>query len=85
VILAGHRPATLRVPSRDRERVGLTYGPGAAHRLAAAARQVRFLPCQDRATTAWPGGLALADRKGVTLQVRVAGRAWRSLRLPGRG
>jgi hypothetical protein len=85
VILAGHRPATLRVPSHDRHRIGLTYGPSRSHGLAAAPRRLRFMPCRDRATTAWPGGLALADRRGVTLQVRLDGRPWRSLRLPGRG
>lgn len=94
VIVAGRRPATLRIPVRDRHRVGLTYGPrpstpassrDGARGLAAAPREVRFLPCQDRATTAWPGGLALADRKGVALQVRVDGKRWSSLSIPGRG
>jgi hypothetical protein len=94
VIVAGHRPATIRIPARDRHRVGLTFGPrpstpassrDGAGGLAAAPRQVRFLPCQDRATTAWPGGLALADRRGVTLRVRVDGQPWRALSIPVRG
>jgi hypothetical protein len=91
VIVAGNRLATLRIPARHRHRVGLTYGPrpstpastpDGARGLAAAPREVRFLPCQDRATTAWPGGLALADRRGVTVQVRVDGQAWRALSIP---
>jgi hypothetical protein len=94
VIVAGHRPATVRIRPRDRHRIGLTYGPrpstpassrNGARGLAAAPREVRFLPCRDRATTAWPGGLALADRRGVTLQVRLAGQPWRSLSIPVRG
>jgi len=94
VIVAGHRPVTVRISARDRDRVGLTYGPGpstpassrdGARGLAAAPREMRFVPCQDRATTAWPGGLALADRRGVTLQVRLAGQPWRSLSIPVRG
>jgi hypothetical protein len=94
VIVAGHRAATLKIPVRDRHRIGLTYGPrpstpgssgNGARGLAAAPRHVRFLPCRDRATTAWPGGLALADRRGVTLRVRLAGQPWRSLSIPVRG
>ena len=34
VIVAGHRPATVRISARDRERVGLTYGPGPATRAS---------------------------------------------------
>lgn len=91
VIVAGHRPVTVRISAPDRDRVGLTYGPGpstpassrdGARGLAAAPREMRFVPCQDRATTAWPGGLALADRRGVTLQVRLSGQPWRSLSIP---
>jgi hypothetical protein len=94
VIVAGHRPVTIRIVARDRHRVGLTYGPGpatpassrdGARGLASAPREVRFLPCRDRATTAWPGGLALADRLGVTLQVRVDGQPWKALSIPVRG
>jgi hypothetical protein len=94
VIVAGRRPVTVRISARDRGRVGLTYGPGpstpassrdGARGLAAAPRELRFVPCQDRATTGWPGGLALADRRGVTLEVRWAGQPWRSLSIPVRG
>jgi hypothetical protein len=93
VILAGRRPATLRVSPRDRHRGGLTYGPkrlspatsdDGARGLAAAPRAMRFVPCQARAVTAWPGGLALADRRGIRFQVRLDERGWRSLSLPGR-
>ena len=91
VILAGHAEATLRVASRDRDRVGLTYGPSAsspatlndgARGLTSAPRTVRFVPCANRPTTAWPGGLVLADRNPVSFRVRVDGRRWRSLTLP---
>jgi hypothetical protein len=94
VILAGQRPVTLRVASRDRHRVGLTYGPGpsspassrnGARGLAAAPRAVRFASCPRRAVTAWPG-LALADRQPrIRFEVRVEGQGWRSLSLPERG
>jgi hypothetical protein len=95
VLLAGQRPVTLRVASRDRDRVGLTYGRGPSSRassrtgargLAAAPRAVRFVPCPGQAVTAWPGGLALADRQPrVRFEVRVEGQGWRSLSIPGRG
>lgn len=95
VILAGQRPVTLRVASRDRHRVGLTYGPGpsspassrnGARGLAAAPRAMRFVSCPRRAVTAWPGGLALADRQPrVRFEVRVEGQGWRSLSIPARG
>jgi hypothetical protein len=92
VIVDGDRPATLRVSSRDRHRVGLTYGPTApspassnngARRLAEAAREIRFEPCQDRTPTAWPGGLVLADRERVRFKVRLDGQPWRSISIPG--
>jgi hypothetical protein len=95
VIVAGQRPVTLRVASRDRARVGLTYGPGpaspassrdGARGLAAAPRAVRFVPCPRRSVTAWPGGLALADRRPrIRFEVRAHGQAWRSLSIPERG
>jgi hypothetical protein len=95
VLLAGQRPVTLRVASRDRDRVGLTYGPGpsspassrnGARGLAEAPRAVRFVPCRGQAETAWPGGLALADRQPrVRFEVRVEGQGWRSLNIPGPG
>jgi hypothetical protein len=93
VVLAAHRAATLRVSRRDRDRVRLTYGerspsPGSTERgargLAAARHEVRFEPCLDRAATAWPGGIALADRKPVHLEVRFAGQGWRSLTIAAR-
>lgn len=92
VILDGHRAAMLRVASRDRHRVGLTYGPDAsspgtstdgADSLTAAPREMRFVPCQDRSPSAWPGGLILSDRKTVSLRVRVNGGRWRSLSIQG--
>jgi hypothetical protein len=95
VILAGQRPVTLRVASRDRHRVGLTYGPGpsspastrnGARGLALAPRAVRFVPCPRRAVTAWPGGLALADRRArIRFEVRVEGQDWSTLSISGRG
>jgi hypothetical protein len=89
VLVAGQRPVTLRVAARDRDRVGLTYGPGpsspassrnGARGLAAAPRAVRFVSCRGQAVTAWPGGLALADRQPrVKFEVHVEGQGWRTL------
>jgi hypothetical protein len=94
VLVAGQRSVTLRVAPRDRDRVGLTYGPrtssparsrNGTRGLAAAPRAMRFVACQDRSVTAWAGGLALADRRPrVSLEVRVEGRGWRSLTIRGR-
>jgi hypothetical protein len=95
VIVAGQRQVTLRVSSRDRPGVGLTYGPrpsspassrNGARGLAAAPRVVRFVPCPRRSVTAWPGGLALADRRpSIRFEVRAQGQGWRSLSIPERG
>jgi hypothetical protein len=95
VIVAGQRPVTLRVAARDRARVGLTYGPrpaspassrNGARGLATAPRAVRFVPCLRQSVTAWPGGLALADRRPrARFEVRAQGQGWRSLSIPERG
>jgi hypothetical protein len=92
VIVDGDRPATLRVSSRDRPRVGLTYGPTApspassdngTRGLAEAPRAIRFVPCQNRTPTGWSGGLVLADRDRVRFKVRLDGQPWRSISIPG--
>jgi hypothetical protein len=50
------------------------------------ARAVRFVPCPRRSVTAWPGGLALADRRPrIRFEVRAHGQGWRSLSIPERG
>jgi pimeloyl-ACP methyl ester carboxylesterase len=80
-VLEGRRSAVLRVPASERSRAGLIYGPiNSAHTLAETARQVTFRPCPDKPRTVWPGGLGLADRKPLTLELAVGGSV-RRLRL----
>ena len=60
-------------PAKRRTRSG---GSGASGALRPVSRAT---------VTAWPGGLALADRQPpLSLEVGVAGRGWRSLRIPVR-
>jgi hypothetical protein len=52
--------------------VGLLYGPSlSVNSVKGAATQVTFKPCPDKPRTTWPGGLALADRQPITLEVVV--------------
>ena len=80
-IVEGRRAVTLRVPASEKDEIGLIYG--SIHFVRAvdqAATQVTFKPCADKPRTVWPGGLALADRKPITLEV-VAGGMVETLRL----
>jgi pimeloyl-ACP methyl ester carboxylesterase len=80
-LVEGHSKVVLRVPRSERSRVGLVYGQASgATRLPQAARQATFQPCADKPRTVWPGGLALADRRPITLEV-VFGQSVRKLRL----
>jgi pimeloyl-ACP methyl ester carboxylesterase len=81
LIVEGHSPVLLRVPTAEKGQVGLIYGPiNSAHAVDQAAEQVTFKPCEDKPRTVWPGGLALADRDPITLEV-VAGGSVKTLRL----
>ncbi len=73
-VLEGHKKVVLRVPTSERGRVSLIYGP--IHLVRAVdqgADQVTFQPCPSKPRTVWPGGLALADRHRITLEVVVGG------------
>jgi pimeloyl-ACP methyl ester carboxylesterase len=81
LILEGHEQVVLRVPSDERGKVGLIYGPiNIARAVGQAANQVTFKPCRDKPRTVWPGGLALAERKPITLEV-VTGGSVKKLRV----
>jgi pimeloyl-ACP methyl ester carboxylesterase len=69
-VLEGHKKVVLRVPASERGRVSLIYGP--IHLVRAVnqgADQVTFRPCPSKPRTVWPGGLALADRHRIKLDV----------------
>jgi pimeloyl-ACP methyl ester carboxylesterase len=69
-IVEGRRAVTLRVPRAEEGQVGLIYGPiRSVAAVGDAATRVTFEPCPDRVRTVWPGGLALADRDPVRLEV----------------
>jgi pimeloyl-ACP methyl ester carboxylesterase len=81
LIVEGHGAVVVRVPATEKGRVGLIYGPvNSARAVDQAATQVTFEPCRDKPRTVWPGGLALADRKPITLEV-VAGGSVKKLRV----
>lgn len=73
-VLEGHKQVALRVPASERGQVSLIYGP--IHFVRAVdqgADQVTFEPCPKKPRTVWPGGLALADRDRITLEVVIGG------------
>lgn len=73
-IVEGDAPATVRVPDRYRGRVGLGFGNlGTPDPIADARTIVRFEPCARRPRTGWPGGLVIADRRPIELEVEIAG------------
>lgn len=83
-IVVGESPVTVRVPDGYRGRVGLGFGNRRSPASTAAARTVvRFEPCVGRDRTGWPGGLVVADRRPIELEVEIEGET-RMLRV-GRG
>lgn len=64
-------PITLKVPTRERNRVALSYRAEQRQHTRLAA--VTFEPCPSKERTAWAGGLVLRDRKTVTLLVSIEG------------
>ncbi|MDQ2939658.1 MAG: alpha/beta fold hydrolase [Actinomycetota bacterium] len=73
-ILEGRKAVTLRVPASEEGRIGLIYGGHLfVHAVDEGAAQVTFKPCPDKPRTTWPGGLALADRHPITLEVLIDG------------
>jgi pimeloyl-ACP methyl ester carboxylesterase len=80
-LVEGHGPVVLKVPEAEQSRVGLVYGKvNGASTLPEAARRVTFRPCPGKPRTVWPGGLALVDRRPITLDV-VLGKSVKKLRL----
>lgn len=76
IAIEGHSPVVLWLPSDDRDRAGLIMadakrrGPANSYRLEDGHRGVRFEPCADREWNAWTAGLALADRRKITVMVQ---------------
>jgi len=78
----GTTPVLLRVPRSERGRVGLDYGDlWTVHSINDAQSAVTFRPCRDRPNTAWPGGLALKNRRPITLEVEIGGGQTGSLQI----
>jgi pimeloyl-ACP methyl ester carboxylesterase len=77
-IVAGHGRVVLRVTEREQGQVGLLWGRAALRgdrrTIGEAFGRIVFLPCADKPRTVWPGGLLLASRKRITLQVDAGGR-----------
>jgi pimeloyl-ACP methyl ester carboxylesterase len=80
-LVEGHGQVELEVPEAEQSRVGLVYGKAnGAATLPEAARRVTFKPCPGKPRTVWPGGLALVDRRPITLDV-LFGKTVRKLHL----
>jgi pimeloyl-ACP methyl ester carboxylesterase len=74
-IVAGHAAVTVTVSPKDQSRARLVYGSLHSPRsLADGATSVVFKPCGDKPRTVYPGGMVLADRRPVKLQVKRGGR-----------
>jgi hypothetical protein len=65
VVVEGKKPVTVAIDPIDRDRAGL----GAAGAPGVYAK-LRFVPCPDRARTAWPAGFTLRDTDPVAVLVR---------------
>jgi pimeloyl-ACP methyl ester carboxylesterase len=80
-IVEGHRDVVVRVPAAEQGRVGLVYGPiHFVRSVGEAARQITFEPCPGKPRTPWGGGLALTNRRSITLEV-TGGAKTRRLRV----
>ena len=74
-IVAGHAGVTVTVSASDQGRARLVYGSLHSPRnLGDGATTVVFKPCGDKPRTVYPGGMVLADRRPVKLQVKSSGR-----------
>jgi hypothetical protein len=73
-IVEGGSPVTVRVPDSYRGQVGLGFGNLQIPETIAEARTVvRFEPCAQRDRTGWPGGLLVADRRPIELEIEGEG------------
>jgi hypothetical protein len=74
-----HSGVTIWVPRHERDRVALILsvvrrrGPGNSYRVEDGLQRVSFEPCAGKNWSAWTAGLALADTRGVVLNVTVDG------------
>lgn len=77
ILIEGRSAATVWIPARERDRVGLlladvpTRGPGNSRRIEDGHHAVRFEPCAKKEWTAWTSGLTLADRRKIVVLVKV--------------
>jgi hypothetical protein len=82
ILVEGHTPVTVSVPSQLRRRVFLYYGrvldqdghPTTTIVGAAGYEETRFEPCPGRPRTPWPGGIRIKGTAPVHLTVRVEGQ-----------
>ena len=76
ITIEGHTDALVWIPPDERHRAALILadvprrGPGDSHRLEDGHSGIRFEPCLDREWTAWTAGLALADRRAISVRVK---------------
>ncbi|HEV2754408.1 MAG TPA: hypothetical protein VG318_01350 [Actinomycetota bacterium] len=79
IAIEGDSPLVLWLPAGERDRAGLIMadvtrrGPANSYRLEDGHRGVRFEPCPGREWNGWTAGLALADRRKITLMVKEDG------------
>ncbi len=79
IMIRGHSPVTVTVPSRLRKRVFLLYGwvpnrkgrPGRGFSDTVGVSKITFRPCATKPRTVWPGGIRVIGRAPVKLRVRV--------------
>jgi hypothetical protein len=76
LIVEGHEPITLSISAQDRSGTRLQ---APTPKRWAPYTEIRFVPCADRARTAWAAGLRLENRQPVTLIVHQSGEPDRAL------
>jgi hypothetical protein len=78
LIVEGHEPITLSITEQDSSHARLQ---APTPKRWAPYTEIRFVPCADKARTAWAAGLLLRNRQPVTLIVRRSGEPDRMLRV----
>ena len=66
VLVVGHDPVTVKVPSHLARRMGLEYGAGTEQQSAAS---ITFSPCPDKPRTIWPGSLVFKRHEPLAVAV----------------
>ncbi len=75
-LLEGHRPAEVRVPPSERDRVSIEVVVARKDYPGHPYNRVTLVPCDDKPRTIWPAGLVFRERSPGTVSLRVRVGEW---------